>query len=441
MSVLTAIELGATSLTAVTVRSAAGGMEIVQSGRADIDDTGLPGALRKCGVAAPKVVLVIPRGQAVVRDFEFPESTPDELVAMVRFQVEREMPLPADQIRYSYVETARGAGKVRVHVAAVPCDVLDAALAAVEEAGIKVSNVFISSHGLLSLYQGREPVALVEVAGGEAEIAVVNRGQIEYSHTASLSEGVSAEGLAAEIDRTLLAYAAKVPGNGVVRVVLAGEGEEASKLATSLRELLRREVATVGPGDLETASLAGLCAGVLRGLSLPDILKPPVAVKKFRLTRTHRWVGAAALAGILVIGGMQWALSRKRGELEKKRQELRQLEPRAAEVVRMNQQTAVAQQWYRDRISWLTALDALRGSVNRSNLWIVSVTFEDTGDVRLQGRTKDDKYVADLDAALKKSSRFKGSSIEKVSDNNDKGDYKKDFTVNARLVGIESKKK
>src|SRR5471032_2651367 len=120
---LTAIELGPKSLTAVTVKMNGRGPEIVQSGSAvlaGVDAASVRAALGKTGVTGPRGVLVVARGQALIRELELPAGTPDELVAMVRFQVERELPLPIDQVRYSYVELGRADGKVRVQVVAVP---------------------------------------------------------------------------------------------------------------------------------------------------------------------------------------------------------------------------------------------------------------------------------------------------------------------------------
>src|SRR5262249_1344666 len=187
-----------------------------------------------------------------------PAGSPDELVAMVRFQVEREMPLPLDQVRYSYIETGRADGKVRVQVAAVPKELIDPAVTAVEAAGMKVAGAYGSSFGLLSLYGRNEPAALVEVSGSEAEILVASSGRMELSRTAPLDEGFSPQDVAQEIHRTLLSYAAKSPGQEVSKIVLAGEGPDAAELATAVGKLLKRDVAPVGPGSLQTAATAGI---------------------------------------------------------------------------------------------------------------------------------------------------------------------------------------
>src|SRR6185295_15310496 len=201
-TMLTAIELGPKTLTAVTVKMNGRGPEIVQSGTVElggIDAESIRAALGKTGVSGPRGVLIVSRGQALLRELELPAGTPDELVAMVRFQVEREMPLPLDQVRYSYIEMGRSQGKVRVQVVAVPREVIDPAVSAVEAAGIKVAGAYVSSFGLLSLYGKPDLAALVEVANGEAEILVTDQGRMEFSRTAPLEGDLDAGLIAQEI--------------------------------------------------------------------------------------------------------------------------------------------------------------------------------------------------------------------------------------------------
>jgi Tfp pilus assembly protein PilN len=442
---ITVIEIGPGRLSAVVARMNGRGPEIVRQASTELsalEPGAVKAAIEKCGGAAGRSVLLVPRGRVVLRDLELPEGSPDELVAMVRFQVEREMPLPLDQVRYSYIETGRSEGKVRVQVAAVPRELLDPAVTAVEAAGMKVAGAYVSSFGLLSLYGNEVPAALVEVAAGEAEILVTSKGRMELSRTAPLEEGFSPQDIAQEIRRTLLTYGSRSPAQEIQKIVLAGEGQDADELASEVGKHLQRDVKAVGPGSLRTATAAGVCAGLLRGTAMPDLLHPPVVVRKFQLTRRHR-IGALA-AGILILlfTWSQVALASKRSDLDKKRQQLSALQPRAAALTKTIQETQRADQWYKTRNVWIDVLTSLRQNMSTSNLWIVTASFDDPGFIRIQGKARDDNHVTDFVTALKNSKKFATVAIERIDLNKgEKPEYKKDFTLNAVIAGVDPKKK
>jgi Tfp pilus assembly protein PilN len=326
-------------------------------------------------------------------------------------------------------------------VAAAPREALDGAVAAVEGAGVRIGGAYVSSYGLLSLWKEAGAAALLEVSAGEAEILIADGGRMEFSRTALLPEGPQDEVLAEEIDRTVLAWSSRAPGRELGRVLLGGEGAAAGELAAARGKRLSREVGQLGPGDLETATAAGLCLGLLRGDAIPDLLHPPSAGRRFKVTKAHRIGALAGAVLLLLLGWAQVALSSKRGELEEAKAKLKELEPKAAAVQKTARQTALAAQWYEDRNVWIKTLEALRANLNTQNLWISNASFEDGGVVRLQGRTKSDKHVSDLVAALKKTGQFSNLTLEKVGPNADKGDYRQDFTLTGHLAGYDGRAK
>lgn len=442
---LTVIEIGPGRLSAAQGKMNGKGAEIVRLGSAELlglDAASLKAALEKAGVTGPKAILVVPRGQAILRDLELPAGTPDELASMVRFQVEREVPLPLGEIRYSFVEAGRADGKVRVQVAAANREPLDQAVAALEGAGVKVAGAVVSSYGLLHLPRDPAgPSALVEVSAGEAEILVADGGRMELSRTANLPEEAVADVLAEEIERTLRAWTAKAPGRDVGRVVLAGEGPAALALAAAVGGRISKQVSAFGPGDLETATAAGVCLQLLRGAAIPDLLNPPSMKRRFTPTKAHRIGAVAAGALLLLFIVSRVALSSARAELDGKRSKLRDLEPRAADILKMSRETARAHQWYRDRNVWLPTLSALRKTVDPQSLWIMNATFDAEGGVRLQGKARDDRHVTALVTALEKSGQFATIKAPDVKQNNDRGDYRRDFVVQGTLAGYAGRKK
>ena len=266
---------------------------------------------------------------------------------------------------------------------------------------------------------------------------------MEFSRTAPLEDGISAaDQVAQEIRRTLLSYGAKTAAREIGQIILAGEGPDATVLATAVGLALDRSVTSVGPGTLETATAAGVCAGLLRGTRMPDLLHPPVELRKFTLTQRHRIVGMVGLVAVLLFAWSQIALGSKRAELDKKRAQLDTLKPRAAALMRTQSQTQLANQWYKTRNCYIDTLAALRQNVNTNSLWIVNASFEDPGLIRLQGKARDDGNVTDFVTSLKNTGKFGEIKVERVDTNkSDSSTYRKDFTINAQLAGIDLKKK
>lgn len=440
MKTLSAVEIGSRRLAAVEVRANGRGAEIVRAETVELSSgpEGVREAAGRCGLSGARVVLVVPRRHAIFREFELPEGTPEELVAMVRFQAERRLPLPLERVRYTFVEAGRAEGKVRIQLVAVPREVLDPAVAALEGAGVKVVGVTVSTFALAARAPAEGTGLVVALGDGEAEILVADRGRVELTRAVP---GADRARLVSEVERTRAAFAARSGGRELERVMVAGEDEAAQDLARALGQELGREVVAAGPGTLETAPAAGACAGWVRPEGLPDLLRPPEPPRRFRWTRLHRAAGAAGAAVLVLLVWSQAVLGDKRRVLESRRAELAKLQPQVAEVTRLGRQAALAHQWYRDRNTWLPVLEALRKNVDTSRLWIVTATFEDPGIVRLQGKARDDKPVYELVSALEKTGLFGPLKIERIIPNNDRGEYRHDFTVEARLAGTDGRRR
>ena len=72
----------------------------------------------------------------------------------------------------------------------------------------------------------------------------------------------------------------------------------------------------------------------------------------------------------------------------------------------------------------------------------IPASFDDPGILRIQGKAKDDSNVTDLVTALKKTQKFGSLTIDRI-DSKPGGTsvYRKDFTINAVLAGVDPKKK
>ena len=165
------------------------------------DDDGRAAALRKalseCHVAAGRYALVLPRRRAILREFQVPPGEADEVHRMILFQLERDLPVPLEDVHYSYVTTKGDEESVRVVAGAIPKKILDPLLADLDRAGCRPGHVYISCFGLASLAPaGMGSSAVVGLMDGYAEIVIAEKGVHVLSSSATLPERTAPGGQA-----------------------------------------------------------------------------------------------------------------------------------------------------------------------------------------------------------------------------------------------------
>ncbi len=459
MSALTVVSVGEKTLGIVSARATPGGVELLRASHATLEgEDGVRKAIAACGGADVKVVLVVPRSMAILREFDVPAGSPEELLQMVRFQIEKELPLPMEQVRYSYVESAGPNGKVHISAAAVPVAQFDALTKALADAGCKAVGAYVSSFGLANLFPRDATLeggsALVGLADGGAEILILDAtGALVLSRSIPLKE-VSPAGLAAEVNRTILSWTGRGEGRVVKRVLLAGEGPQVDQLAAGLKEHLKETVdrivlngnvtrkadVTVGP---DTAAAAGVCVGALQGKhSMPDILHTPVVKRVFRLKKAHRIAILSTAIAVTLLAWSRMALSDRQTELASLRTEIKKLDPEAQEVLATQQRTRLAGQWMSDRYAWIDTMSALAAKIDPKKIWLTGLVVDDTGFMRMQGKTTDDDLVGPFVKLLQRESDvFKKVETEYTKPSSDKSAYKFDFAIKIQLVGLSNGKK
>ncbi len=417
-------------LTLLSARSAGKGVEILRSETVPVEGSDLRAALGKIQSPDRHVILVVPRAQAILRDFELPAGSPDEIVQMVRFQVEKELPLPPDQLRYSFVETDREDGHVRVQVAAVPVGTLQPALDALAASGFRVDAVTVSTFGLANLVAGRgRPVVVFCPSAHAAEIFVFERGTVSLSRSASISsEGSASEVAETEIQRTILAWQAR--------------GEDREKpdtiFATSRKnlglngELLSRDEVV---WDSRTPALAGVCLGaVAKWAPLLDLLHPPLAAKRLKIPRAYRIAALAVITVALAAFFSQKILSDKRKELEGLRKELKKVEPEVNQVKRKDSNTHLARQWRENRFPWAYFfVDLHKTKLKKEQLNLTGVTVGDKGGVTITGKASSPEIYESFREELERLPYLRnvrsGGPLTPISE----GPYRNKFTLKAEL--------
>ena len=375
---------------------------------------------------------------------------------MIRFQLEKDLPLPLDQVRYSYATQAQD-GRVAVTAAAVPNEALDKRVSALQKAGMEVIGAVVTSFGLVRLlppgnHEGGS--LLLSLADGGAEILIADAGRIQLSRNTAL-RGQGSEGWAAEIDRAILSHNAKEAGGDLKHVFVAGEGDPAEQVASELQKRIpAAEVTALVPNGTvtrradvkitaECAATAGVLVGLLApGAALPDLLRPLVFRKVLKFRKAHK-IGAAV--GILVAALFAWsqiALAGRRSEAAGFKKEIESMKPKADAVDRMRSEIRTLQPWQDRRFSWIDFIDQLHRRMPAGRIHLASFTTDDLGIVRLTGKAKDNAAALEFETELRKMGRvFAEIGTPTLRPNADKGDYKIDFDIRVTMADLAPPKK
>jgi Tfp pilus assembly PilM family ATPase len=467
MGATTAVFLGEHVLAVVAGKSAAKGVELTHAassplpeGFAALDSDAQVSAIREAlsasGGGARRCVLVVPRPLAILRTFSLPPGSPEELQNMIRFQLEKDLPLPLDQVRFSYATQVQN-GRVAVTVAAVPIEALDKRVSALQNAGMEVVGAVVTSFGLVRLLPPGNPEGgslLLSLADGGAEILIADSGRIHLSRNTQL-RGQGSESWAAEIDRAILSHNAKEAGSDLKRVFVAGEGEPAEQVATELQKRIpAAEVTALVPNGTvtrrpdvritaECAATAGVLVGLLGpGVALPDLLKPLVFRKALKFQKAHK-IGAAV--GILVAVLFAWsqiALAARRSEAAGFKRDLESMKPKADAVDRMRSEIRTLQQWQDRRFSWIDFIDQLHRRMPPGRIHLASFTSDDQGVVRLTGKAKDNAAALEFETELRKMGRvFADIGTPTLRPNSDRSEYKIDYDIRVTLTDLAPPKK
>lgn len=288
--------------------------------------------------SANSVIVGIAGLRAITRELDLPFVPDSEVDSAVRFQSEEVIPFPPDQTILSSQVLAdytspEGNKMRRVLVAAAHADLVNAAIEAVEKAGLSVAGVDLISSALVRAVGSQDasdqPEAVVSVGAGLTVVVIHQQGRPQFvrtigsggnATTAAVSAALDvpiadAEGVKRRIGESLsqmqaaeraaqatmndlvgeiknsIQYFASLPGRlPVSRVLLTGGGSQLHGLLPMLESQVHLPVLTVSPlTRLDTSRLdlseeqAAEVGPVLTtpiGLALPE---PDKAVKKFNL--------------------------------------------------------------------------------------------------------------------------------------------------------------
>lgn len=386
-----------------------------------------------------RLILVVPRRFAILRQFTVPAGPPEEIASMVRFQLEKELPVPVDTTRYIFHELGTREGKVDVVAAAVPRDYVDALTAALEEIGVKVTAIVLGTLGLAHLApQGEGAVALEYTFEDSVELLIWSPARTLVSQSGSV-HGLDAAGRATQLARMLSSFLEG--GEAVGKLVLTRELPElAERLGGSVALAMADLKPILGRDDrlppVETLPLIGAAAALgSKSPWLKNFLAPPVPRKRSKTISIARAGGlvAAILIGVVVY------LRFEQGDLEAQVEEKQEALKRQRDVPKRLRELKAREQeaslWAENRPRWIDVLADLSEFVDTKKLYLTSVDFDGQGTATLVGRAKRKQDASDLVQGLNGSKRFSSAILVLAAESpqDARSDYPVNYTIKAKV--------
>jgi Tfp pilus assembly PilM family ATPase len=185
-------------------------------------------AVEQLGGRGRRAVLVVPDTIAKVSllRFEKVPPRPQDLTALIAWQVRKSAPFPADQAQLTYVPGAIVEGAQEFVVALARRDVVAEYEAVCEDAGLHAGIVDLATFNLVNavMAAGGMPegdALLVNLAPDYLTVVILRDGQLMfYRHRGAEGDG----SLADVVHQTAMYYEDRLGGRGFTRVILAGAG-------------------------------------------------------------------------------------------------------------------------------------------------------------------------------------------------------------------------
>ena len=264
-------------------------------------------------VAPRSVAIGVPRSAVTVKPVVLP-AVGDAPREMIRFELERHLPFPADDAAFDFVPLPDGENASegrRVLVTAADRRVVDTAVRLAQEAKLRPRAVTVASHDLLSLAKlpSRGRVVWMHRVDDTVDLLFVADGRLVLSRTLPAAADTT---LVAEIRRSFGVAqwrgcdAVWISGDSAAPVELQGSAFATLNVpvtAPSYTSGARRALARLESGSRGAFELAIAVAAAPADRSL-DLL--PVALRPFRLSRGQMITAgvAVATAALVVVAFM-----------------------------------------------------------------------------------------------------------------------------------------
>lgn len=392
-------------------------------------------------------VMNVPRSRAIIKPLSLPPIEDEkEIPSMVRYQVEKELPFPADEAVIDYtIESMAGMvsksgvsedeGTMNILVAAVRRSVVEYYQSVAEAGDINLQQLCLRPyadheclHYCVKEQLSGQHTALIHLAADEAEINVYNNGILSYCRAApikTISEesGVRTQqdiinALAVEAMRSFQSVGALRQGAAISHIWIGGdtqlEDELAEKISNNLSvpcELLHPFDRLKVKSEIENRdgfiSAIGLALGNYNGHRLPlDFLhpkKPPIERNMARIYSIAGGSVAAAVAAVAIVIGIV-KLANAEIELNKVKAVYNDVSKTSKQVEKIEKRLSALSSWTDEQQDWLDHWAYISSLLpSASEVIVSSLSTTANGDISFNVKAKQRSAITQLTTSLRKA--------------------------------------
>lgn len=419
----------------------------------------IAGAVKKQKFARTPAIACVPRQMVNIRMLELPSTDPNEIADMVELQSGKQTPYSKDEIvsDYRIMGSARD-GYARVMLAIVQRSVLRQRFSILEEAGIEVARMCVSSEGVLNWYthavsggEDGSAVAVLDVDSFYSDFSIVANGVILFSKSILIGADQLLgefekwkEKFAREVQHSLEVWQNESPGLNAVKLLITGAGVNIEQISNYMSRETSLQAETVdclsnvkklpkhpSPRDplYRPISFTALVGMALAPDNLVFNLVPDsVSLRKNLVAKAMSLTYLGILVMTALISTSLWTCLKfyfKKNRLAVLNREFLGTEAEAREIERMREVIKAVGKRLDPRLKAINLLSGIREQTPE-NVFFEKVEIDlDEARVRLEGTAISMGSITSLRTDLMKMPLFKEAKVEERD--KVKGKYK--FTI------------
>lgn len=404
----------------------------------------LAAILKEQKFASLPVIACLPRQMVNVRMLDLPSTEPSEITDMVDLQAAKQTPYSKEEILCDHRIISSGReGYTRVMLAIVQRSLLRQRYAALEEAGLEIERMSVTSEGLLNWYtrggagraagsadQGSGATVLLDIDSGYADFSVISGDALIFTRSIM----IGADQLLAEFDEYKDRFVREVKRSielcrsesgsvSLGRLVLSGA--KIGQLAAGLGDALDLPVESAdslaciskkpSTPDLQSGEYGAVSLTALTGAALApnmlefDLVPDIVRMRKALVARARRLslfviLAVAAMISASILATVKVFLTEKR--LESLGKQFDAIQPGVVRIERMQELIKVVRERQDTKFAAISLMAEIQGLVS-GDLYFDALDIDREGEkVSLNGSAGSTRDIRTLVDKLRQSPLF-----------------------------------